>query len=127
MTALMAGISKNLSSAESLLSAYANGIRHFVECDLDRCSLENVNLSGATFLKCFMSFNFRGANLTDVRFEECNLKTATFSKANLTNVIITKCSVEGIDFQGANIKNLKFYNNYYMGSVLQQNDLAGFC
>ena len=127
MIDLMAGISKSLNSVESLLSAYGNGKRYFVECELDECSLKNVNLSGATFLKCFMSFDFQGANLTGVRFEECNLKMATFRNAILKDAVITNCSVEFIDFKEANIENLKFENNYSMGVLLNQDDLNSFC
>ena len=127
MTVLMAAISPNLETAEALLEAYANGERSFMDYDLDGCSLRNVNLSGVKFLKCFLSCDFQGANFTGTRFEGCNLKTALFGKANLTDAVITKCSVESIDFTNANIKNLKFDENYYMGSVLQQSDLAGFC
>ena len=116
-----------LKSAEALLAAYANGERYFTKCELDGCSLKGTNLSGATFLKCFMSFDFRGANLESVRFEECNLKTATFQNANLKDAVITECSVEYIDFKNANIENMKFENNYSMGVLLNQSDLEGFC
>ena len=123
----MAGIRERLNTAESLLSAYANGDRQFINCELDGCSLANVNLSGATFLRCFMSFDFKGANLTGVRFEECNLKTTTFRNAILKDAVITNCSVESIDFKEANIENLKFENNYSMGVLLNQDDLNSFC
>ena len=116
-----------LKSAEALLAAYANGERYFTECELDGCSLKSTNLSGATFLKSFMSSDFRGANLEGVHFEQCNLKTATFQNANLKDAVITGCSVEGIDCKGATIENLNFNQNYYMGSIMQQSDLEGFC
>lgn len=118
---------RNLKSADALLAAYVDGERHFTDCEFDSCSLKNANLSGSIFLKCFMSFDLRGANLTGVRFEECNLKTATFYNADLTDAVITKCSVESIDFKGANIENLRFENNYSMGVILGQNDLVSFC
>ena len=116
-----------LKSAEDLLAAYAKGERYFTECEFDECSLKGVNLSDSVFVKCFMSFDFQDANLTGVRFEDCNLKSAVFHNANLKNAVITGCSVECIDFKTANIENLKFENNYSMGSLLGQSDLAGFC
>ena len=74
-----------------------------------------------------MSFDFKGATLTGVRFEECNLKTTTFRNAILKDAVITNCSVESIDFKEANIENLKFENNYSMGVLLNQDDLNSFC
>ena len=117
---------KNLKSIVRLLSAYDEGERFFIDCDLDG-SLQAANLKGVTFKECFLLCDFRGANLEGARFEKCNLKTCSFREANLTDTVITKCSVEGIDFIDANVGRLKFNCNYYMGSTMNQNDLQGFC
>jgi len=117
---------KKVKSIKQLLSLYANGERHFIDCDLDG-DLRAANLEGVTFTTSFLLCEFHGANLKGARFESCNLKTCSFQGANLTDAVITKCSVEGISFIDAQVKTLKFDDNYYMGSRMNQNDLKGFC
>ena len=87
----------DISSTQDLLTAYAEGERHFIDIDIEG-SLKGASLSGITF-----------------------------QKANLKNVVITKCAVECIDCVGANIESVLFEGNYYMGSVMQEDDLLDFC
>ena len=53
---------KNLKSIEQLLSAYANGERHFFDCDIDG-SLKATNLKGVIFQECFFLCDFHGCLL----------------------------------------------------------------
>ena len=117
---------KNLKSIEQLLSAYANGERHFFDCDIDG-SLKATNLKGVIFQECFFLCDFHGANLKGARFEKCNLKTCSFREANLTDAVISECAAEFIDFVNADVEKLKFHNNYSMGCILNQSDLESFC
>ena len=117
---------EDIKTTEDLLSAYSDGERHFIDIDIEG-SLEGADLSGIIFQKCFLLCDFEGANLEGARFENSNIKTCTFRKANLKNAVITKCAVECIDCVGANIENTIFDGNYYMGSVMEQDDILGFC
>lgn len=117
---------EDIKTTEDLLSAYSDGERHFIDIDIEG-SLEGANLSGITFQKCFLLCDFQGANLEDARFENSNIKTCSFRNANLKNAVIIKCAVEDRDCVGANIENVLFEGNYYMGSIMEQDDLLGFC
>ena len=117
---------EEINSPHDLLSAYSDGERHFIDIDIEG-SLEGANLSGITFQKCFLLCDFQGANLAGARFENSNIKSCSFRNANLKNAIIIKCAVEAIDCVGANIENVLFEGNYYMGLIMEQNDLLGFC
>ena len=116
----------DISSTQDLLTAYAEGERHFIDIDIEG-SLKGADLSGIIFQKCFLLCDFDGANLEGARFENSNIKTCTFRKANLKNAVITKCAVECIDCVGANIESVLFEGNYYMGSVMEEDDLLDFC
>lgn len=87
----------DISSTQDLLTAYAEGERHFIDIDIEG-SLKGTSLSGITF-----------------------------QKANLKNAVITKCAVECIDCVGANIESVLLEGNYYMGSVMEEDDLLDFC
>lgn len=112
-----------VDDCEEFLAAYEKGERHFIYSDLDDSSFQNKNLKNVIFEACCLLCDFTGADLTNSRFLNCNLKAANFSNANLNNATIKKCHVEAIDLGNTNIENVKFENNYYMGIVLDQSDL----
>ena len=115
-----------IKSIHDLLSAYADGDRHFINLDIEG-SLKGADLSRITFQKCFLLCDFQGTNFEGARFENSNIKTCSFRGVNLKNAVFIKCAVEGIDCVGANIENILFEGNYYMGSVMEQDDILGFC
>lgn len=108
---------------EELLLAYANGQRHFHDWDFEEdVSVQDIDLSDAKFTSCFLFLDFRGANLTNVQFIGCNMKTADFRNANLTNALIKNCLVESTMFKGANVTKFQFIENYCFGATTQPGD-----
>lgn len=115
-----------ITSTEQFQTEYKKGQRHFLDCELEKSSFSDVNLSDALFERCFLPFDFSRANCENTEFLECNLKTTDFNGANLKNAIIQGCSVECMSLKGANIENLVFKDNYSMGCILGQDGLHGF-
>ncbi|OJJ15349.1 hypothetical protein BKI52_38700 [marine bacterium AO1-C] len=112
-----------IKSVETLLIAYKNGQRHFKNWDFGEDeSVAGIDLSGAIFESCFMFLDFNNANLSNVQFLSCNIKTADFSGANLTNATIKDCCVEGTIYTDAITDNIIFENNGYYGINLIQKD-----
>ena len=70
----------DISSTQDLLTAYAEGERHFIDIDIQG-SLKGASLSGVTFQTCFLLCDFDEANLEGARFENSNIKTLTFADA----------------------------------------------
>lgn len=108
---------------EELLSAYAEGKRHFRDWDFEEdLSVRGIDLSGVRFEGCFLFLDFREVNLTNSEFISCNMKTADFRGANLTNARIKNCLVESAMFKGAKTENFIFEENYYFGFTLGMDD-----
>lgn len=82
---------------------------------LDRISLSNKYLVGASFLEAGLEgVSFKGSNLTDAIFESARLEGADFSRAvldgsdfslaDLRNAKFTLIAADAISFQGANLE-----------------------
>lgn len=117
---------KTVNSVDQFQIEYEKGVRRFLNCELDKSSFSNINLSGAVFEGCFLSVNFNGANCENTKFLKCNLKTADFNEANLKNAVIQGCSVEYMSLKGAIVESLVFKDNHFMGSIMGQNNLDEF-
>jgi uncharacterized protein YjbI with pentapeptide repeats len=114
----------DLHTLEDFLRAYQSGQRHFVGLELEQGqSLHRYDISGTTFLNCFLCLDFSHANLSHCSFIDSNIKTCDFSHANLHGAVITGCSVESTDFTGATITGLVFADNWAYGSVADLADL----
>ncbi|RZL45074.1 MAG: hypothetical protein EOP00_18230 [Pedobacter sp.] len=105
------------------LESYKNGQRHFVELDFECVDgFKNSNFSNAIFEKCFLYVDFTNSNLTNTVFFNCNLKMVDFTNVNFTNATLKNCSIESAIFKNVIIENFKFIENYYCGSILNQED-----
>ncbi|NOQ73546.1 MAG: hypothetical protein GQ574_16185 [Crocinitomix sp.] len=108
---------------QEFLTAYKNGQRQFENWDFDEDeSVAEKDLRGVIFMNCFLFLDFRGTNLTNSKFIQCNIKTADFREADLTNALIRNCSVESIMFKDAIVENFRFEENYCYGVTTKAGD-----
>ena len=109
-----------------LLSRYQNGERSFVELDIENGDLRGTKLADATFENCFLTVDFRGANLRNSKFINGNIKTCDFREADLTHAHFEELAVDSTRFKGAKTKGLVFKNNYVMGQQVNQQDFEEY-
>ena len=110
-------------AAQHFLKSYENGQRYFSNLDFEyEAGFSNKSFVDVIFENCFLYVDFSHSDLTNAQFIDCNLKEIDLSYANLTNCKMTKCLVESAWFAGAIVNNFQFLENYYYGSVLEQED-----
>lgn len=103
--------------------AYNNGQRYFKGLDFEYLDgFSNKDFSDIIFERCFLYVDFRGSNLTNAQFIECNIKEIDLRNTYLTNAFMKNCLVESAMFKGALTTNFKFVENYYHGLTLGQQD-----
>jgi uncharacterized protein YjbI with pentapeptide repeats len=115
---------QEILSIQYFLSAYSSGQRHFenLHLDEDKGNIKDQVLHNCVFEKCFMFLDLQNADLTNSKFINCNLKTASFKNSILTNTLFKNCAVESVAFKGAKVLNLIFEENYCYGSTIGQKD-----
>lgn len=96
----------------SFLKFVKSGKTEFEDIELENIDLRNEKLSGLTFRNCFISVDFRNADLSNTKFIGSNIKTSDFRKANLTNGLMENVSFEATRFKDANVKGFIFNNNH---------------
>jgi uncharacterized protein YjbI with pentapeptide repeats len=112
---------------KDFLLAYSKGRRYFSNLEFDENeSVRGANLSEVFFENCFLFLDFTDVKLKGAKFIGCNIKTADFSNSDLTNAIIKNCSVESITFKGAKTENLTFEENHCYGNIVGQKDFESF-
>ncbi len=100
-----------LSKAE-FLELVKSGKTIFEDVDLENMDLRNKNLSGITFINCFISADFRNSDLSNTKFLKSNIKTCDFRNADLTNGLMKNVSFESTRFKGSKTDGFIFNDNY---------------
>jgi uncharacterized protein YjbI with pentapeptide repeats len=113
------------STLSSILTRYAAGERSFVSLDLDDrpYDFSGAALVGADFTGCFITANFRGADLQDAVFKEANVKTCDFTGANLRGASFVGAAIDGAVFIGANLTGTSFLGASEQGHVYGASEL----
>lgn len=112
-----------IKTIEEFLTCYKNGQQEFVALEFEHGeSFENQNLNNLTFRNCWFCAIFKGANLTNTQFIDCNIKTSDFTEANLSNASIKNCAVDFATFKDAIIENFIFEDNLCQGFIVGQKD-----
>jgi uncharacterized protein YjbI with pentapeptide repeats len=112
----------------------------FARARLDRVDFEDVQASGASFVKATVGQGrFVGASLKEADFSEANLQDAVFEKSDLTDVMMEKAvavrarfndvKVDGLrapgaDLTGAIVRKAQGETPYFEGAKLFQATLA---
>ncbi|WP_341279187.1 pentapeptide repeat-containing protein [Paenibacillus sp. FSL H8-0537] len=99
------------------------GEKTFSGIEVEEGSLQNYNLSGCTFVKCFFALDFSKTNLKDSKFINSNLKTCNFTEADLTDSEWIGNMLCSAVFNGAKRDNMHFVGNYYHSVILEIKDL----
>lgn len=116
-------LDKNNLTKGTFLNQVWSGKKIFKEIELVNLDLRNENLSGLTFIGCFISADLRNANLRDTKFIGGNVKTSDFRLADLTNGLMEKVSFESTKFKRAKMENFIFKDNYcYSAEGIGQDD-----
>jgi len=111
-----------LTPAE-FFEAYQNGQRYFLDLDFEYADgFADIDLPDIIFEDCFLYIDLRKTNLTNARFIGCNLKEIDLRHANLTNALMTNCLVESALFKGAITEGFRFFENYYYGMTIGQEE-----
>lgn len=97
---------------QELLRRYKNGERTFYDLDLENEDYRSLNLEGVRFEGCFLSVDFRNANLNKAVFINGNIKYSDFGGANLSNAHFENLGIEGSNFKDAKIDGMVFINNH---------------
>lgn len=101
--------------------AYSRGQRHFQELDFEYVEgFTRKDFSNVVLESCFLYVDFRGSNLTNAQFIECNIKEIDLRNTNLTNAVMNNCSVESAMFKGTTTMGFKFIENYCYGATVGQ-------
>jgi uncharacterized protein YjbI with pentapeptide repeats len=111
-------IIENELSKKQLLDELQNGKHYFYRIEVEDLALINMDLKNVIFDECILSIDFTGANLTNAKFTNSNLKTCTFSGTNLTNAIMVGNLLDATEFKGAIIQGITFKNNTYHSATL---------
>ncbi|NQX85132.1 MAG: pentapeptide repeat-containing protein [Flavobacteriaceae bacterium] len=99
-------------SRTDFLELIKSGKTTFEHIDLENIDLRNENLSGITFKNCFISADFRNADLSYTKFIKSNIKTCDFRNAYLTNGLMENVSFESTRFKGAKVDGFIFKDNH---------------
>ncbi len=112
-------------SVEELVERYEAGERYFRLVEVpDGSDLRDSTLEGVTFEYAMLSdVDFRGANLRQVRFLNCNVKCSDFRDADLEGTIFTGSLVEATYFAGANLTGVSFAGSFFYGWELKHGDM----
>ena len=102
-------------TTRQLQAAYKGGLRKFsnteiiVESGNDLPALlTDIDLQGSEFSNCwFHSAIFRHVNLSNVKFDLCNLKLTTFENCDLSGSIWKECAVCAIAVAGSNTEAIQ--------------------
>lgn len=99
-------------SKTNFINLLKSGKTFFQGMDLENIDLKHENLSGITFINCFISADFRNSNLSNTKFIKSNIKTSDFRNANLTDGLMENVSFESTRFKGAKTDGFIFNDNY---------------
>ena len=111
---------------QDFLNRYRLGERRFAHLEIDNGNMQGVDLQSAVFENCFLSVDFRHANLINSKFINCNLKTCDFREANLTNACIEGSSVEAARFKDALTDGFLFCNNHWYSETGNQEEFEKY-
>lgn len=77
-----------------------------------RINLRRVTLSECTIENAeFRNIDLRGANLTNVSFQECNLSLADLTSTVISQCRFSKCNMTRIELDGSNIQHTSFFSD----------------
>jgi len=98
------------NSRDELLRRYDAGERDFAGAELDNSVLDlrDVTLEGCDFSECWITADFRGANLKFVNFASANVKTCDFSNADLRDANFSRAALDATRFVGAELEGAEF-------------------
>jgi len=103
--------------------AYEDGERYFTSLDFEYLDgFTNKDFSNIIFENCFLYLDFRGSDLTNAQFLNCNIKEIDLRNTNLTGALIKNCLTESAMFKDAIVRDFKFIDNYYYGLTIGQKE-----
>lgn len=95
--------------SEDVLRLYAEGEREFVDLNfLNYLQLDNCELSGIKFYRCWLDGSFCDSNLEASEFTGSCIKTVDFHRANLRNSDFRCANIDATEFDGANLDGADF-------------------
>lgn len=112
---------ENQTSIQEFLSLYNSGQRRFKGLNIEG-DLSNQDLSGVSFEDCFITADFKYADLSNSQFIGGNIKTSDFRYSNLTNAEFMNLAVESTSFDWAKTEGLKFKGNFCYGQVVAESN-----
>jgi uncharacterized protein YjbI with pentapeptide repeats len=103
----------------------------FLDCTFEGCDLSLTNLSKATFKRCVFSscraVGFALANAVaaeNLRFEDCNLRSASLVGLDLRRLKLTNCIADDADFTQSNLTDANFQGTSLAEARFFKNDLS---
>lgn len=106
----------DLTSAESVVKAYQNGIRIFRNIEIENGSFFGEDLEGIIIENSRIHADFRNANLKNAVIRNGYVKMSDFRYTNLTNAHFENLNVELTQFRHAMIDGFRFKNNSAFGN-----------
>jgi uncharacterized protein YjbI with pentapeptide repeats len=91
----------------------------FVVADFYQSSFQEANLDGCNFNGVMIGCNFKGANISRVAFEECDLEGANFEVCSLSDCNFEYVTLDGASFNGALISNVVSKSSTIKGATMR--------
>ncbi len=121
------------------ISASALRAGSFLRCSFEGCDLSGWNIEGLRFVDVafkgsklvgFQWSSVKPDPLTSVRFEDCMLDYADFSRFQLKNGLLKACSLHEANFerselQGADCRDSDFTGSTFISTNLEKADFRG--
>ncbi|MDQ5825367.1 MAG: pentapeptide repeat-containing protein [Chloroflexota bacterium] len=107
------------------MQRYEAGERYFADAEIPEGSdLRNSTLSSSIFERMLLTeIDFRGANLRDASFRDCNVKCSDFRGADLEGATFRGSLLEATYFGSANLTGVSFAGAFVYGYELKDGDM----
>lgn len=116
-------LNPDIMSAADFFKEYAAGRRVFCNQQFDEPeAFKYQDFRECIFDQCDFNADFAGANLRNVSFYCCDLKSSKFTDCDLTDAAIRLCTVDFVKFSGAKTGGFKCYYNYYFKTPVNETE-----